>query len=135
MSIKTFKFKYLGGLIVVTAIIYGNKNKAPREIVLALDTGSTKTIIQPDNIELIGYSEREKTKTVGITTGSKIERGYELQISKLNCLDYSWNEPKIIVKKLPIALYYIDGLIGLDFFQSINKKIIINFKSNELQII
>jgi len=135
MSMNKFKFKYLGDLIVVTANIYGDKLKTSQEIVLAIDTGSTKTIIKPESIGLIGYSEKDKTKTVGVTTGSKTEQAYELKINKLESLDYTWHKPKIIIKKLPFALYFIDGLIGLDFFQSINKKLIIDFQINELQII
>ncbi len=130
-----FNFKYLGDLIVVTAIISGDKSETPRELVLALDTGSTKTIIQPDNIRLIGYSDKDKTKDVGITTGTKTEKGYELKIKTFNCLGQTWNKPKIIVKQLPLSLYFIDGLIGLDFFQAINQKLTIDFQNNILQII
>jgi len=129
-----FKFKYLGNLIVITTIIYG-ENTIPLEIILALDTGSTKTVLQPENIKLIGLSEKNKTKDVGITTGSKTEKGYEIEIKQLNCLGYQWKTPKIIVKKLPLTLFYIDGLLGLDFFQSLNKTLIIDFENNELQII
>ncbi len=135
MPINKFKFKYLGDLIVVTANIYGDKLKTSQEIVLAVDTGSTKTIIKPESIQLIGYSEKDKTKKVGVTTGSKTEQAYELKINKLESLGYSWQLPKVIIKKLPLALYFIDGLIGLDFFQAINKKLIIDFENNELQIV
>jgi len=130
-----FKFKYLGGLIVVTAIISGAKSETPLEVVLALDSGSTKTIIQPENIRLIGYSEKDKTKDVGITTGSKTDKGYELKINKLICVQHTWQTPDVIIKKLPLALYFVDGLLGLDFFQSVNKKLIIDFEKNELQIV
>jgi len=130
-----YNFKYLGDLIIISGIIYGEKAVIPRKITLALDTASTKTIIQPENVGLIGYTEKDKTKDVGITTGSKTEKGYELKIEKLDCLGYEWNKPSIIVKKLPFALYFVDGLIGLDFFQSINKKLIIDFENNEIQIL
>lgn len=129
------KFKYLGDLIVVTSIIYGDKKEHPRELVLAIDTGSTKTIIQPESINSIGYSEKDKTKDVGILTGSKTEKGYEVQIAKFESLGYQWNKPKIVVKKLPLAMYFIDGLLGLDFFQKINKKLIIDFDNLEIQIL
>lgn len=129
------KFKYLGDLIVVTTIVYGSKKEHPRELVLAIDTGSTKTIIQPESINSIGYSEKDKTKDVGILTGSKTEKGYEVQIAKFESLGYEWTKPKIIVKKLPLAMYFIDGLLGLDFFQKINKKLIIDFHNLEIQII
>lgn len=129
------KFKYLGDLIVVTSVIYGSKHEHPRELVLAIDTGSTKTIIQPESIYSIGYSEKDKIKDVGILTGSKTEKGYEIQISKFESLGYQWNKPKVIVKKLPLAMYFIDGLLGLDFFQKINKKLIIDFVNLEIQII
>jgi hypothetical protein len=41
-----FNFQYSGGLIVVTAIIPGFISGSPYEYVLALDTGSTKIILQ-----------------------------------------------------------------------------------------
>ena len=129
-----FDFQYSGGLIVVTVIIPGLGSRAPFEYVLALDTGSTKTILQPSSIQQLGYSEKDKTKDVGITTGSKTEKGYELKIENLHCLGYQWDKPNIIVKQLPLSLYYIDGLLGLDFFQSINKKLTINFGNTEIQI-
>lgn len=130
-----FNFKYLGELIVISAIFYGEKNTIPRKLTLAVDTASTKTIIQPDNIWSIGYSEKDKTKDVGITTGTKTEKGFELLIKKIDCLNYEWNKPKIIIKKLPLSMYFIDGLLGLDFFQAIKKKLIIDFENNEIQII
>ena len=130
-----YNFKYVGDLIIISAIIFGDKTTIPRKLALAVDTASTKTILQPESIKMIGYSESDKTKDVGITTGSKTEKGYELKINKIDCLGFEWNKPKIIIKKLPLALYFIDGLIGLDFFQSINKKLIIDFENNEIQII
>jgi len=130
-----FNFKYLGDLIIISGVIYGENTAIPRKLILALDTASTKTILQPENADLIGYSEKDKIRDVGITTGSKTEKGYELKISKLDCLGYEWNKPSLIIKKLPFALYFIDGLIGLDFFQSINKKLIIDFENNAIQIL
>jgi hypothetical protein len=129
-----YQFRYHGNLIVVPVTIYGNNPTVPSKIFLALDTGSTKTIIQPANIELLGYSEKDKTKNVGITTGSKTEKGYELKIGHLHCLGCEWDKPNIIVKQLPLSLYYIDGLLGLDFFQAINKKLTIDFGNTEIQI-
>jgi len=129
-----YQFRYRGNLIVIPVNIYGDASILPRKILLALDTGSTKTIIQPLNIGLIGYSEKEKIKDVGITTGSKTEKGYEIRIEQLHCLGFIWDKPTIIVKQLPLSLYYIDGLLGLDFFQSINKKLTIDFEKTEIQI-
>jgi hypothetical protein len=129
-----FNFQYSGGLIIVTVIIPGIISGSPFEYVLALDTGSTKTILQPSSILQLGYSENDKTKNVGITTGTKTEKGYEIGIEQLHCLGCKWNKPTIIVKQLPLSLYYIDGLLGLDFFQSINKKLTIDFEKAEIQI-
>lgn len=129
-----YQFTYRGNLIVIPVTIYGDASILPRKILLALDTGSTKTILQPSSILQLGYSEKDKTKNVGITTGSKTEKGYELKIGHLHCLGYEWDKPKIIVKQLPLSLYYIDGLLGLDFFQSIHKKLTIDFERAEIQI-
>lgn len=129
-----YQFSYHGNLIVVPVTIFGYNPTVPSEIFLALDTGSTKTILQPANIDLLGYSEKDKTKDVGITTGTKTEKGYELKIENLRCLGYEWNSPSIVVKQLPLSLYYIDGLLGLDFFRSINKKLTIDFENAEIQI-
>jgi len=129
-----FNFQYSSGLIIVTVIIPGIISGSPFEYVLALDTGSTKTILQPSSILQLGYSEKDKTKDVGITTGTKTEKGYELKIENLHCLGYNWNSPNIVVKQLPLSLYYIDGLLGLDFFRSINKKLTIDFENAEIQV-
>ena len=134
MPVKSYKFKYLGGLLVLTATITGKNTYSPLEVILALDTASTKTIIKPDNMELIGYTGKDKGKTIGITTGSKTERGFEMQLINLTCLGHSWENPIIVAKKLPQLLFFIDGLIGLDFFQTINKKLTIDFHKQQLQI-
>ena len=95
---KKYHFDYLADLIVISAVIYGDKLTIPRKLTLALDTASTKTIFQPGNIELIGYSEKDKTKNVGITTGSKTDKGFEVKINKMECIGEEWINPKIIVK-------------------------------------
>jgi len=102
-----FNFQYSSGLIIVTVIIPGIISGSPFEYVLALDTGSTKTILQPSSILQLGYSEKDKTKDVGITTGTKTEKGYELKNIEFTLSWLQLEQPKHCCKTITsLALLY-----------------------------
>lgn len=128
------EIEYNNGLIIIKAILYGMKEYPPREVRLGLDTASDRTIIIPPYIKAIGYSESDKTKDLEITTGSSTVKAYELKIYKTEIFNFSIRSHKVIVKDFPLGLYFIDGLLGLDFFQKIKKELILDFNANTIEI-
>lgn len=126
--------EYNNGLIIVKATLSGLKDYPDREVRLGLDTGSDRTIITSPYIKALGYTEKDKTKDLEITTGSNTVKVYELKIHKTEIFDFFVPNHKIIVKDFPLGLYFIDGLLGLDFFQQIKKRLIIDFEMNSIEI-
>jgi len=126
--------EYSNGLIIIKAILSGKKEHPSRELRLGLDTASDRTIIIPPYIKAIGYSENDKTKNIDITTGSSTVKAYELNIYKTKIFNFSIRSHNVIVKDFPLGLYFIGGLLGLDFFQKIKKELILDFNNNTIEI-
>jgi len=134
MPIETVEYTIKGGLIIATVKIFGIRQSSDIMLRLALDTGSTKTVIKPETIAALGYSEKNKTKNVGVTTGTKTEKAYQLNVESFEFLNFKWENPSVIVKELPISLFFIDGLLGLDFFEGIGRKLTIDFGDKTISL-
>jgi predicted aspartyl protease len=133
MPMSKVNFKYVGSLLVVNVTLQGAES-TEKKLELALDTGSTRTIIKPDVLHALGYEVTKIKNNLTITTGTKNEKAFDLGVKNLEMLDYSVKNLKVVCKTLPISLFFIDGLLGLDFFQKINKKLVIDFDSKTIAI-
>jgi hypothetical protein len=130
MPMSKVNFKYVGSLLVVNVTLQGAES-TEKKLELALDTG---TIIKPDVLHALGYEVTKIKNNLTITTGTKNEKAFDLGVKNLEMLDYSVKNLKVVCKTLPISLFFIDGLLGLDFFQKINKKLVIDFDSKTIAI-
>lgn len=133
MPMSKVNFKYVGSLLVVNATLQGAEG-TEKKLELALDTASTRTIIKPDVLHALGYEVTKVKNNLTITTGTKNEKAFDLGVKNLEMIDYSIKNLKVVCKTLPISLFFIDGLLGLDFFQKINKKLVIDFDSKTIAI-
>ena len=109
-----FKLTSEKGLIICYAKISG-KGK-PILLKMALDTGTTKTIIPPMAALGIGINPIHSQEITEIITGSGTEICPIVSIPKFSCLGFT-------VKKLDIACHAlpnespVEGLLGLDFLK------------------
>ncbi len=124
-----FELANRNSLIIIDVKIFGKEISG--DFKLALDTACTQTIIRPEILFAIGYQQKDFTRKIGVTTGTKTEEAFEYQVEGIETLGYRIKKIKIVAKKLPIGLM-IDGLIGLDFFRILRKKLIIDFEKKEL---
>jgi hypothetical protein len=126
-----FELKDRNSLIVIDVKIYGKDLNG--DFKLALDTGCTQTIVRPEILFAIGYQPQNYTKKIGVTIGTRTEDAFEYEIDGIETLGYKIKKIRVVAKKLPISLM-IDGLIGLDFFKILRRKLTIDFDKRELLI-
>jgi hypothetical protein len=100
-----------------------------------LDTGSDKTIITPPYIKALGLSEKDKIKDLTVSGGGGNDKGYLIELPEITCLGSIWAKPKVVVKGFHMGLYFLEGIVGLDFFQAIQKKLVIDFVKKEIEIL
>ena len=126
-----FELKDRNSLIIIDVKFFGKEING--DFKLALDTACTQTIIRPEILFAIGYRPQDFTRKIGVTTGTRTEEAFEYEIDGIETLGYKIKKIKVVAKKLPMGLM-IDGLIGLDFFRILRKKLIIDFEKRELLI-
>jgi hypothetical protein len=126
-----FELKDRNSLIIIDVKIYGKDLNG--DFRLALDTGCTQTIVRPEILFAIGYRPQDFTKKIGVTTGTRTEEAFEYEIDGIETLGYKIKKIRVVAKKLPMGLM-IDGLIGLDFFKILRKKLTIDFDKRELLV-
>lgn len=116
---KVARFDPAHDLIVVDAQLWGPGGTEKRTLALALDTGSSETVIMPEVIDELGYSPRagEAITTVRAAIGK--EQGYILRVVRFAALGFAIPDFRIHVFDLPSG-FGIDGLIGLSFLRQFN---------------
>ena len=101
-------------LIIVEAQLLGPAGiKKAR---LALDTGSTQTILSPNLIDEVGYSVRDGITRAGTYSVIGREEGYLLSLQKFSVLGFSLEQYVVMVLDLPDG-DGIEGLLGLTFVE------------------
>lgn len=101
-------------LILVTARIWGPAGDT--YVTLALDTGSSVTVIREAKLAFIGYDPAAAPHRVQITTGSGSAAAAQLVLDKILALDTERVGFPVLCHTLPPSAP-IDGLLGLDFFR------------------
>jgi predicted aspartyl protease len=132
LLMKTEKLSYEGRLIIVRVILFG-KNNEELKLKLALDTGSNQTIIRPAYLETLGYKLSEG-KSLIVTTGSQNDKAIEVTVNKLSVFGIEAKNIQAVAKTLPRSLFFIDGLLGLDFFQKTKTTLCLDFDKLQVTI-
>jgi clan AA aspartic protease (TIGR02281 family) len=101
------------------------------EIEMALDTGSTYTIIPWGVAERLGYDPATSVERVALTTASTIEKAPLITLKSMRIDDIEIDNVKVVVHDLP-PKSRIDGLLGLSFLKHFNTDI--HFKRKTLEI-
>lgn len=102
-------------------------------VTLALDTGCTRTVIQPGYLRAIGYVPERDGKPLQVLTASKLEKAYSLKVKGFSALGRVVSDLAITAQPLPPA-FQIDGLLGLNFFKKLKGRLIIDFGSEEISL-
>jgi predicted aspartyl protease len=114
-------------LILIRAVIHGPLGRL--NLRLALDTGSTRTVIDPLRLSAIGINRDDCTGTLKMTTASGSGEAQLVTIPRLQSLGLDWHDPTIARYRLPSGLAF-DGLLGLDVLRDI--RLTIDFKRGEI---
>lgn len=99
------------GVVIVPVELFGPLGSVVR--MMAVDTGSTYTVVRPDVMKLLGY-RTDTPGTVPITTASGAIRVPRVLTERIDPLDRSRHDFNVLVHPLPPALRF-SRLLGLDF--------------------
>ena len=98
---------------------------------MALDTGSTYTMIPWKLAKSLGLSPELSEAKVDMVTASDVEKSPLVALESVTALGKSANNVQATVHDLP-QRSYVDGLLGLSFLKNFNVNI--NFKEGILEI-
>lgn len=114
---KEIPFRFEHGLLLVDARLWGPT--ATRDLVLAVDTGTSVTTFLPEVMERAGYSIRTAAGLTTVTTALGREQGYWRHIDRFEALGVQMTDFAVNVFDLHERAG-IDGLLGLNFFLPLN---------------
>jgi hypothetical protein len=110
----SFSFNSMGKTVLVNAELRGPTNRV--QLILALDTGATRTVIGLARLVAAGYDPTLATTQVQMTTGSQVVTVPLLAVKQLSALGQIRLNLSVIGHTLPPTAS-MDGLLGLDFFR------------------
>ncbi len=114
---KEIPFRFEHSLLLVEARLWGPT--AMRDLVLAVDTGTSVTTFLPEVMDRAGYSIRTAAGLTTVTTALGREQGYWRQVDRIEALGVQMTDFAVNVFDLHERAG-IDGLLGLNFFLSLN---------------
>ncbi len=117
------------GLILIKVAVTGITRT--EDAWFALDTGASTTVINRSLLQRVGYTGKDFTNSIFITTGSGKEKTSILPVRKIVALGQTRVKFKVLAFQLPPTTF-VDGLLGLDFLRK--RKINIDFISGKIQI-
>lgn len=92
---------------------------------LILDTGASRTLVNRDIIERLGYSLSASLPIARVATGSRIENMPVIAVNRISALGVEFGNLEVLCHNLPSGTS-IDGLLGLNFFR--NQRLTIDFR-------
>lgn len=98
---------------------------------LALDTGATRTLLNPSLLVALGYDLAKAPERVEMTTGSGVEFVSMLDVERITALGVVRDTFPVLAHTLPPSAS-IDGLLGVDFFA--DRTLTIRFVEGELEL-
>ncbi len=105
-------------LIVVAGTVWGPRGDAI-EVPLALDTGSSETLLVPELTDALGYSARDGDQPTVIRSAIGSEPGYMMRVARFSALGFDMVDFRVHVHDLPDG-FGIRGLIGLSFLRQLD---------------
>jgi predicted aspartyl protease len=116
-------------LIVVQAVVKGPS--AWQLLDLALDTGTTLTLIPPETAVAIGYDPAAATERFEITVAGAQVSAPVITVKSLTVLGRTVRNLQVICHTLPSASP-VNGLLGLNFLRQFN--VLLRFRSGRLEL-
>jgi len=114
---KITRFDRKRDLIIVHARVWSSRSQA--RLRLAVDTGSSDTVVTPDLVEELGYSARDGERVMTIRAAIGKEHGFTLRVKRFSALGFV--VPNYLLHVFELATGDdIDGLIGLSFLKQFN---------------
>jgi predicted aspartyl protease len=118
-----------GGVIVVSARLVGPSGDAAAS--LALDTGATTTLIDPEILVGIGCDLARPLSRAVVTTANGVQYLPTVLISRIEAIGTSQKSMEILAGRLPPSAA-IDGLLGLDFLRK--RRLAIDFRKGLISL-
>jgi len=125
----TVQFESSRGLILITAKLHGPAMIA--NLVLALDTGATGTIISQSRLIAAGYDPAAGIERIQMTTGSGVEFAPRVLVTCLEALGLQSRNLPVLAHTLPPNVR-VDGLLGLDFLRG--RELRIDFRVGTIEL-
>lgn len=119
---KVARFDPSNDLIVVDAQLWGPGGREKRTLALAVDTGSSETVIMPEIIDELGYSPRDGEAITTVRAAVGKEQGYTLCVARFASLGFAVPDFRVHVFDLASG-WGIDGLVGLSYLRRFNYQI------------
>jgi len=117
---KVTRFHRKRDLIVVRASVWSPRSHG--RLRLAVDTGSSDTVITPNLVEELGYSARDGEHVMTIRSAIGKELGFTLRVKRFSALGFV--VPNYLLHVFELATGDdIDGLIGLSFLNELNYEV------------
>jgi predicted aspartyl protease len=116
-------------LIVVRTRIWGPSGDTILR--LALDTGSTSTLINKSRLVAAGYDPQTSTDQVRLATGSSVELVPRVHVDRIDALEQTRTKLQVVCHTVPPSTG-IDGLLGLDFFR--DSQLVIDFRNGQITL-
>jgi hypothetical protein len=117
------------GLIVIRAVLWGPAGSLA--LVLALDTGATRTTIAHAPLLSLGYNPAASANSIQVTMGGSVEYSPVVQVDRIDALGHSRSAMEVLAHTLPPSAG-IDGLLGLDFIR--NQRLTIDFTTGRIDL-
>jgi len=117
---KITRFDRDRDLIIVHVGVWSPRSR--KRLRLAIDTGSSDTVVTPDLVEELGYSARDGERVMTIRAAIGKERGFTLRVKGFSALGFV--APNYLLHVFELATGDdIDGLIGLSFLNELNYEV------------
>ena len=113
------RFDPSSDLVIVRARIWSRHHGQAAWLNLALDTGSSETVIRASAADDLGYGARDGEATTTVRSALGKEHGYTLRVARFAALGYTIPEFRLHVFDLAEG-FGIDGLLGLSFLRQFN---------------
>jgi predicted aspartyl protease len=117
--VKETRFDPNSDLVIVRASVWGRHHGEATPLSLALDTGSSETVIRASAVDDLGSSARDGEAITTVRAALGNEHGYTLRVARFAALGYAVPEFRVHVFDLAEG-FGIDGLLGLSFLRQFN---------------